>query len=225
MPYKFSPSSLSLLKECKKCFWLYYNKGLKRPSTIFPSLPSGVDNVIKKHFDHYRKNNGLPPEIERLNTDVTLFSNQDLLNTWRNNFKGLQWTDKKGNLLRGAIDDLLQIDHKLIVIDYKTRGYPVKNDTASFYQDQLDLYNFLLRKNGYKTEDYSYLLFYHPKKLNEDSYFVFNTDLVKVKTDVLNAERILSRAVETLDNKMPNSSDGCGFCKWNKEYTKSQQNL
>jgi xanthosine utilization system XapX-like protein len=49
---------------------------------------------------------------------------------------------------------------RLIVLDYKTRGFPLKEDTAAHYQDQLDIYNFLLRKNGYRTEDYGYLLFY-----------------------------------------------------------------
>ena len=29
MPYKFSPTSLSLLKECHRCFWLKFNKDIK----------------------------------------------------------------------------------------------------------------------------------------------------------------------------------------------------
>jgi len=33
------------------------------------------------------------------------------------------------------------------------------------YQMQMDLYNFLLRKNGYETEYYMYILFYYPNKI------------------------------------------------------------
>ena len=32
-----------------------------RPRGIFPSLPSGMDRVIKTYFDHYR--GSLPPEL------------------------------------------------------------------------------------------------------------------------------------------------------------------
>jgi hypothetical protein len=47
MAYKLSPSSLSLLKECPRCFWLQFNKGIRRPSTVFPSLPGGMDRILK----------------------------------------------------------------------------------------------------------------------------------------------------------------------------------
>lgn len=72
---------------------------------------------------------------------VRLFDNIELLKTWRNNLKGIQYKDKNGNLIRGAVDNLLEKGSKLIVLDYKTRGFPLKEDTAEHYQDQLDLYN------------------------------------------------------------------------------------
>ena len=56
-------------------------------------------------------------------------------------------------------------NEKLIVLDYKTRGFPLKEDTAAHYQLQLDVYNFLLRKNDHDTEDYAYLLFYVPREV------------------------------------------------------------
>ena len=57
MPYKLSPSSLSLLSDCPRCFWLQLNKGVKRPEGIFPSLPSGIDRILKDHFDRYAEKN------------------------------------------------------------------------------------------------------------------------------------------------------------------------
>lgn len=214
MPYKFSPSSLSLLKDCPRCFWLHFNKGIKRPESIFPSLPSGMDRVLKNHFDFFMEKGELPPELQQLNGDVTLFNDKELLKVWRSNFKGIQWTDAKGNLLRGAVDNLLQKGKKLIVLDYKTRGFPLKEDTAAHYQDQLDIYNFLLRKNGYETEDYAYLLFYHPNKVNEKGDVLFHTDLVTMKVDVRNAENIFTKALHILEKECPNAGVDCGFCKW-----------
>ena len=214
MPYKFSPSSLSLLKECPRCFWLHFNKKIRRPDTIFPSLPSGMDKILKAHFDSFIGKERLPPELKDMNDEVTLFDNAGLLEVWRNNFKGIQWTDEKGNLIRGAVDNILQKGKKLIVLDYKTRGYPLKEDTAKYYQDQLDIYNFLLRKNGYETEDYAYLLFYHPDRVNENGNIFFHTDLVRMDISVKNAERIFNEAVKVLEGNMPEPSDNCQFCEW-----------
>lgn len=214
MPYKLSPSSLALLKECPRCFWLHHNKSIKRPETIFPSLPSGMDKILKEHFDIFMKKQQLPPELKELDGKVKLFDNEELLKIWRSNFKGIQWKDQKNNQLHGAIDNLLQKEKKLIVIDYKTRGFPLKEDTAEHYQDQMDIYNFLLRKNGYETEDYTYLLFYHPHKVEENGHVCFNTDLIKIKVNIKNAENIFKKAITVLEGLMPEASEECGFCKW-----------
>ena len=216
MPYKLSLSTLSLLKECPRCFWLQFNKNIKRPEGIFPSLPSGMDKVLKSHFDLFRDKGKLPPELKELK-DVKLFDNKELLEIWRNNRKGIQWKDKEGNILKGAVDNILKKGNKLIVLDYKTRGYPLKEDTAEHYQDQLDIYNFLLRKNGFETEDYSYLLFYHPDKVNEKGDVIFNTDLIKMNIEVKNAEKIFKNALEVLKNNIPKASEDCGFCRWYEE--------
>ncbi len=222
MPHKFSPSSLSLLKDCPRCFWLKFNKDIKRPEGIFPSLPSGMDKILKIHFDSFMRKGELPPELKELK-DVKLFDDEELLKVWRSNFKGIPWEDKEGNLFRGAIDNILKKGNKLIVLDYKTRGYPLKEDTHEHYQNQMDIYNLLLRKNNYKTEDYAYLLFYHPDQVNEKGDVVFNTDLIKMKISIENAENIFKNALEVLKGKIPKASEECEYCRWNAENQKLQQ--
>lgn len=173
-----------------------------------------MDRILKIHFDSFMEKGLLPPELEKLNDKVRLFNDKVLLKIWRDNRKGVQWSDEEGNLLRGAVDNILQKKDKLIVLDYKTRGYPLKEDTHDHYKDQLDIYNFLLRKNGYKTEDYSYLLFYHPDKVNPDGDVVFHTDLIKVEVSISNAQAIFDRALEVLGEDMPKPHKDCGFCSW-----------
>jgi len=214
MPYKFSPSSLSLLKECPRCFWLQFNKNIKRPAGIFPSLPSGMDKILKIHFDSFMEKGELPPELKEIDGNIKLFDDVELLKVWRSNFKGIQWKDKEENLFRGAVDNILVKGKRLIVLDYKTRGYPLKDDTADHYQNQMDIYNFLLRKNGYETEDYAYLLFYHPDKVTKKGDVVFNTDLVKMKIDIKNAENIFKNALKVLKGKMSKPAEDCEYCKW-----------
>jgi len=217
MPYKLSPSSLALLKDCPRCFWLNFNKNIKRPDSIFPSLPSGMDKILKEHFDRFMKKGELPPELQELNGKVELFNDEELLKIWRSNFKGIQWTDTKGNLFRGAIDNILVKNNKLIVLDYKTRGFPLKKDTHEHYQDQMDIYNFLLRNNGYETEDYTYLLFYHPHKVEDNGHVCFNTDIVKIKVNIKNAEKIFNQAIKILESSIPKMTEKCSFCRWSKE--------
>src|SRR3989344_2924105 len=176
MPYKFSPSTLNLFKDCPRCFWLQFNKGIKRPEAIFPSLPSGMDKALKIHFDRFR--------------------------------------DKKGNLIKGAVDQLLKKENKLIVLDFKTRGFPLKEDTHEHYIDQLNIYNFLLRKNNYQTEDYAYLLFYHPNKVLENGDFTFHAELIKIPINTDEAEILINEAIECLSKDQPESDIDCEFCKY-----------
>jgi len=213
MTFKLSPSSLNLMKDCSRCFWLTQHKVWKRPAGIFPSLPSGMDKILKVHFDKFRDNGELPPELcENDNCKgMKLFDDEDKLKIWQSNFKGIQFTDKKGNLLRGAVDNILVKGKKLIIMDYKTRGYPLKEDTAEHYRNQLDIYNFLFRKNDYETEDYAFLLFYIPSEVTKTGEVIFDTELVKMKVDVKNAEKIWKSALKLLDSDCPNKS--CEWCE------------
>ena len=157
-----------------------------------------------------------PPELKDIEEGTELFSDMDLLTIWRNNFKGIQFETEQ-YFLKGAVDAMLKKGDKLTVLDFKTRGYPLKEDTADHYQNQLDNYNFLLRKNNYETEDYAYLLFYHPDKVNEKGNIVFHTDLIKLPISVSNAEKIFEDALKVLSSDIPKASENCAFCNWVSE--------
>jgi len=115
----------------------------------------------------------------------------------------------------GALDDLFVTDKGLYApLDFKTRGYPLKEDTHEHYQHQMDIYSFLLEKNGLKSSGYAILLFYHPKKVNENHNVEFYVDPIKIKTSIENGEKIFREALECLIGEQPESSKGCGFCHW-----------
>lgn len=214
MTFTLSPSSLSLMKECPRCFWLTQHKIWKRPASIFPSLPSGMDRILKIHFDKFRDKGELPPELCN-NGDcknMKLFDDKEKLKEWRSNFKGISFTDKQGNILHGAVDNLLVKGKKIIVLDYKTRGYPCKEDTHEHYQNQLDIYNYLLKKNGYQTEDYAFLLFYVPKEVMSTGEVIFDTELKKMKVDIKMAEDIWKKAIKLLNSDCPKKC-----CEWCEE--------
>lgn len=212
--FRLSPSSLGLMQECPRCFWLHQHKVWKRPAGIFPSLPSGMDRILKIHFDKFRAKKQLPPELcENSECEgMRLFDDKEKLKTWQNNLKGVSWTDEQGNELHGAVDNLLTKQGKLVVLDYKTRGYELKDDTAEHYQLQLDIYNFLLRKNKYETEDYAFLLFYVPKEVAETGEVIFDTTLKKMKIDIKRAEKIWKQAIKLLNDDCPKKHHDCLWC-------------
>ena len=218
-PLTLSPSSLGLFLECPRCFWLDKVKGIKRPSGAFPSLPAGMDRILKAHFDEHRKN-GKPPEELEGKFKGHLFQDMEKLNIWRNNFKGLQYRDpKSGIILRGAIDELfVTADNKHDPLDFKTRGYPRKEDTHEHYQHQMDIYSYLLSKNGMKPVGFAILIFYHPVKINEQHHVEFDPDPVKVRTNPERGSRIFLDAVDCLLlEEEPEPSESCDWCAFGNE--------
>ena len=206
------------MQECPRCFWIDKHDIWKRPAGVFPSLPSGMDKILKIHFDKFRDKGKLPPELceEKNKTECSnlkLFDEENLLSVWRNNFKGISWTDKKGNILHGAVDNILvnKKNEKLIVLDYKTRGFPLKEDTAEHYQLQLDVYNFLLKQNEYETENFAFLLFYIPKEVTNTGEVLFDTELIKMNTSAEEGKRCFNKAIKLLEGTCPEET--CEWCE------------
>lgn len=212
---RLSPSTIALARECPRCFWLQQREKIRRPSGPFPSLPGGMDGVIKKYFDIYRKKNELPPEIEG-KVEGKLFPDIDLLNQWRNWRTGLRYTSEELNAtLSGAIDDLLMDDDGYyMVLDYKTRGYPLKEDTVNYYQHQLDLYTFLLQSNNRETNGIAYLIYFHPEEFKEGGITKFAVTVKKEETSIKRAKEMFESAVRLVRGGLPKSHHSCAFCAW-----------
>ena len=115
--YKLSPSALNLMKDCPRCFWLTKHKVWKRPSGIFPSLPSGMDRILKEHFDKFKNKGLLPPELcnNPHCKNMKIFDDDEKMKIWQSNFKGISFTDEEGNELHGAVDNILVKKEALIL--------------------------------------------------------------------------------------------------------------
>lgn len=210
--FKLSPSTLNLMKDCERCFWLTLNGIWQRPEMAFPSLPSGMDRILKIYFDKYARQGKLPPELDR-NPDfenVKLFSDFEKLDLWRNSLKGLSYQDEEGNILQGAVDNIAIQDEKLIVLDYKTRGFPLKENSHEHYEDQLNIYTYLLNKNEYQTKDFAFLLFYIPNQVIENGVILFDSISKRLKVYPEKAEQLFEKAINLLNSPCPKHV--CKFC-------------
>lgn len=210
-----SPSLIGYLSECPRCLWLHFNESKKRPRGVFPSLPDGMDNILKMYFDGYRNAGTLPPELEG-RVDAKLFSERSRLDTWRDiNFGrgGLSADIPEYRMrLRGAIDDLLiSGDGKYIPLDFKTRGYPTKEDTHEHYRTQLDCYGLLFERNGLPPAGIGYLLFFWPEKYDQ-LRTSFKTDLVEMDVKPERALELLGNVRRILDGPIPPAHEACEYC-------------
>lgn len=189
MPTKFSTlklsrSSLKLFQECPRCFWLDLHHKIKRPPGYPYTLSSAVDFLVKQEFDKYRRQGTLPPVLARHGFKGKLYSGPELPQ-WRENFKGVQYVDEDLNaMLYGAVDDVFQFeDGSLAVIDYKSSGsreIRIYED----YQKQMDIYSWLLAKNGFQSHPEAYFVFYQVDKsgggFNNSLPFIEQLKAVKV---------------------------------------------
>lgn len=212
--FRLSATSLGLLRDCPRCFWLDRLKHITRPEGPKSSLPNGMDRVLKAHFDSFRGRAELPPELKGADFDgVRLFQDQSALERMRNWKTGLRVTGKDGSTLIGALDDLLEKDGKFIPFDFKTKGKTATREDALKYNlTQLDCYTLLLESNRMPTPGHGFLLFYSPQSVTRDNQICFEVQVMKLETDPVRAREVLNEAVKVLKGTIPEAASGCKFC-------------
>jgi CRISPR/Cas system-associated exonuclease Cas4 (RecB family) len=214
---------MNLFFECPRCFWLRVNEKVERPSGPFPSLPSGIDEAVKEHFDRFRERDEVPPEIQRCSEDnLRLYEEQDFLENARKWQTEPKWNDDNTEaLLRGGVDDLMRNSNdEIVVLDYKTRGYPPKeeNGAPNYYTRQVNLYNLILRENGYETADYGLILYFYPDGFDNKGDFTFHTETRRVQVDIDQAKKMVRDAVDTLDSDIPAHDEECNYRDWKPDF-------
>lgn len=222
MGHRLSPSALNLFLDCPVCFWRDKVEAIKRPRGIFPSLPGGMDRVIKKHFDGFRAKAQLPPELGSQDFDgIRLFEDQSKLDRWRYWKTGLEYRDGDGSILGGALDDLLVKDGRYIPFDYKTKGsVTTEADAVRYYQNQLDCYALLLEQNKMPTAGFALLIYYSPKSAGQEGNVLFELQVLKIPTDPERARTTFRKAVALLNGPAPSGNGCCEYCAWLGKFKK-----
>ncbi|MEM1535619.1 MAG: PD-(D/E)XK nuclease family protein [Candidatus Pacearchaeota archaeon] len=213
-----SPSKLVLFKECPRCFFFEMKNKIRRPRGIFSSLPSGIDSTIKKYFDKNR-DNGLPLEVAQY-IEGTLVD-QKTIDKMRSPARFFFTKKIKGKSINfsGAIDDCVvyEKNNKKIYcpIDFKTRGFPTKEETSQLYQLQLDCYALLLKEQKYEPGEFAYLIYFFPEKFEKFNLIKFAVQVEKVEISHEKASKTLEEAVSLLlQSEIPEPGEKCDFCRY-----------
>lgn len=224
-PFKLSRSKIDLFLDCPRCFYLDRKLGVGRPPGFPFNLNSAVDHLLKKEFDIHRAKGEKHPLIEKYGIDARPIDHVEL-NTWRENFKGVQFLHQKTNLLiTGAIDDLwINEKGEYIVVDYKATSkdeeiVDLNKEWQDGYKRQIEIYQWLLRQNGLKVSNTGYFVYCNGKTDCEafDGKLEFDLTLIAYKGDDSWVEKTIVGAHKCLcSGEIPDSNADCDYCNYIK---------
>jgi len=186
------------------------------------SLNLAVDELLKKEFDLLRKKGQSHELMKKYKIDAVPFDHPEI-DTWRNNFEGKQYLHEGTNLLIfGAIDDLwINKKEELIVIDYKatstTQEISLNDKWKKSYKKQLEIYQWIYEKSGFKVAKTGYIVYANASKNREkfDGKLEFEMTIHPHKGDTTWIEPILFEIKKTLDSdKIPTAGPECEYCPY-----------
>ncbi|MCX6813599.1 MAG: PD-(D/E)XK nuclease family protein [Candidatus Azambacteria bacterium] len=222
-PFKLSRSKIDLFFECPRCFYLDRRLGIGRPPGFPFSLNSAVDRLLKLEFDIHRANGTKHPLIEKYGVDARPVPHEDL-DKWRHNFTGIQYLHKPTNfLIHGAIDDLWQNSKgEYIIVDYKATSkdeeiIELSKEWQDGYKRQMEIYQWLLRKNGYKVSNTGYFVYCNGKtdKKAFDAKLEFDITLISYTGNDSWIEKVILEAHRCLNSeKIPEANPDCNYCDY-----------
>lgn len=162
--YKVSRSKIELYTQCPRCFWLDVRLKIKRPDSPPFRINQAIDELLKKEFDVYRKK--AEPHPLMLDNQINAIPYMhEKLDEWRHNFTGVTYLHEPTNLhIFGAVDDIwVNEDDELIIVDYKAtakdKEVSLDADWQISYKRQMEVYQWLLRQNGFKVSDTGYFVY------------------------------------------------------------------
>ena len=196
--------------------------GIGQPPSLPFTLNSAVDRLLKSEFDGYRAKGERHPIMEEHGVDAVPADHAEL-DDWRNNFKGVQYHNEDLNMIFfGAIDDLwLSSSGEYIVVDYKATAK--KDEITALdqpwhesFKRQMDIYQWLLRKNGHKLSNTGYILYCNGNAYEEkfEARMDFRMTLLAYEGDSSWVDDITVRLYECLNSgELPDTELNCDYCK------------
>ncbi len=233
--WRLSRSKIDLFIECPRCFYIDNKLGTARPRGPAFTLNIAVDTLFKREFDSYRTVGKPHPIMIQNGIHAVPFAHTSL-DTWRENFEGIEYThEPTGLTVSGAVDDIwIDSEGKLIVVDYKSTAKEGTVETLSDsaweeqYKRQIGVYQWLLRNNGFEVSDIGYFVYAN----GDDSVPTFNntlqfeTTIIPCKGDTLWIESVLGKIKECLlCETYPTRNDTCEYCAYREACGKKLQKI
>jgi len=224
-PFKLSRSKIELFINCPRCFYLDRRLGISQPPGYPFALNSAVDKLLKKEFDLYRSSQAIHPLMQAGGVKAVPFQHQNL-NFWRDALHGgMQYLHTPTNLLlTGAIDDIwVGPEEELFIVDYKSTSkeeeVSIDADWQMSYKRQMEIYQWLFRKNDFKVSNTGYFVYCNGNTGKE----TFNAKLefdIKIIPYTGNDSWVEPKIFEMhkclMSRTIPDHSLDCDFCTYQR---------
>lgn len=228
-PFKLSRSKIELYTRCPRCFYLDRRLGIDQPPGFPFNLNSAVDHLLKKEFDVHRAKGVPHPLMKAYKVDAVPFVHAKM-DEWRENFVGVQFHHIASNfIVTGAVDDIwVNPKGELIVVDYKSTSkdseVTIDAEWQDSYKRQMEIYQWLLRKNGHPVSDTGYFVYCNARRDVKafDGRLEFDIKLIPYTGEDSWIDQVLIDAKDCLSSsELPKSAASCDYCAYRKAARKA----
>lgn len=130
----------------------------------------------------------------------------------------------------GGVDDLwVNPKGEFIIVDYKAtskeEGVSLDADWQIAYKRQMEVYQWLFKKNGFKVSDTGYFVYCNGNTDKEafDGKLEFDIKIIPYKGDSAWVDGVIFEAIECLKSgKLPGPGEDCDFCRY-REVTRGYE--
>jgi len=160
--------------------------GVKRVSGPSFTLNNAVDELFKREFDAHRAAGTTHPLMKAYGLDAIPFADERM-DEWRDALRrGIGYLHTPTNIfIRGGIDDVwVNPAGELIIVDYKATskkvGPTTEDDLYDSYKRQMEIYQWLFRKNNFAVSPTGYFVYANGKSDKEafDAKLEFDIELI-----------------------------------------------
>ena len=222
-PFRLSRSKIDLFINCPKCFYLDRKLGVGQPPGYPFTLNSAVDKLLKKEFDTYRLKGTAHPLMETYGVDGIPLAHEKL-NEWRDSLRGGITFKIEGEniVVTGGVDDVwVAPNGEFYIVDYKSTS---KEEEVTLdaewqigYKRQMEIYQWLFRKNGFKVSITGYFVYCNGNTDKEalNGKLEFDIKIIPYEGDDSWVSQTILDAIACLKSDViPPSGKDCDFCKY-----------
>ncbi|HUD19579.1 MAG TPA: PD-(D/E)XK nuclease family protein [Patescibacteria group bacterium] len=230
--FRISRSKIDLFINCPRCFYLDRRLGVAQPPGYPFSLNTAVDKLLKKEFDRHRANGTAHPLMKVYGIDAVPLSHEKI-NEWRDSLRaGITFKiDSENVVITGGVDDVwVKPDGEFIIVDYKATSkeeeVTLDADWQIGYKRQMEIYQWLFRKNGFRVSTTGYFVYCNGNTDKEafDGKLEFDIKIIPYVGDYSWVEKTVHEAIECLkSDTLPESGDDCDYCKYRKAVSRFEK--
>lgn len=230
--FRLSRSKIDLFLNCPRCFYLDRKLGVAQPPGFPFSLNSAVDKLLKKEFDIHRSNGTAHPLMKAYGVDAVPLAHEKI-NEWRDALRaGITLKiDGTNVVVTGGVDDIwINPRKEYIIVDYKATAKEeevnLDADWQIGYKRQMEIYQWLFRKNGFKISTTGYFVYCNGNtdKKAFDAKLEFDIKLLSYEGDDSWVEQTILAAIDCLKSEtLPESGQDCDFCKYRQAVRKFEK--